>query len=177
MADRPRRSGLTQTFAVPDEDDIYDDPSIAPLEDAPGHTEETNASSLYNTNETITAFLNGSYSPTVESQLTTPPTPTPGLFIPTIATTPQFLKRKRQSSTPYRGVGQKDKALWKHLRARLPHEAEKDDHGHEIFYCTGDNCDWKGPLGNASRHLRKHAIFVGKYSATPSTIAQANSLQ
>jgi hypothetical protein len=67
MADRPRRSGLTQIFAVPDEDDIYDNPSIVPLEDAPGYTEETNASSLYNTNEIITAFLNGSYSPTVES--------------------------------------------------------------------------------------------------------------
>jgi hypothetical protein len=36
MADRPRRSGFTQTFTVPDEDDIYDNLSIAPLEDAPG---------------------------------------------------------------------------------------------------------------------------------------------
>jgi hypothetical protein len=177
MADRPRRSGLTQTFAVPDEDDIYDDPSIAPLEDALGPTEETDTSGLYNTEETIPAFFNGSYSPTVESQSTTTPTPTPGPVVPTVATTPQFLKRKRQSSTPYRGAGQKDKALWKHSRARLPYEVEKDDHGHEISYCTGDNCDWKGLSGNASRHLRKHAIFVGKYSATPSTIAQANSLQ
>jgi hypothetical protein len=90
---------------------------------------------------------------------------------------PQFLKRKRQSSTPHRGAGQKDKALWKHSRAQLPYETEKEDHEHKIFYCTGDNCDWKGPSGNASRHLRKHAIFVGKYSATPSTIAQALSLQ
>ena len=88
-----------------------------------------------------------------------------------------FLKRKRQSSTPHRGAGQKDKVLWKYSRARLHYEVEKDDHGHEIFYCTRDNFDWKGPSGNASRHLRKHAIFVGKYSATPSTIAQANSLQ
>jgi hypothetical protein len=48
MADRPRRSSLTQTFAVTDEDDIYDDLSIAPLEDAPGPTEETSTSSLYN---------------------------------------------------------------------------------------------------------------------------------
>jgi hypothetical protein len=177
MADRLRRSGPTQTFAVPDEDDIYDDLSIAPLEDALGPTEETDTSGLYNTSETITAFFNGLYSLTVESQLTRTPTPTPGLVLPTVATTLQFLKRKRQSSTPHRGVGQKDKALWKHSRARLPYEVEKDDHGHEIFYCTGDNCNWKGPLGNASRHLRKHAIFIGKYSATPSTITQANSLQ
>lgn len=174
MADRPRRSGLTQRFAVPDEDDIYDDPSIVPLEDVPGPAEETDTFGLYKTNETIAAFFNGSHSPTVESQSTITPTPTPG---PVISTTSQFLKRKRQSSTPHRGAGQKDKALWKHSRVRLPYEVEKDDHGHEIFYCTGDNCDWKGPSSNASRHLRKHAIFVGKYSATPSTIAQANSLQ
>jgi hypothetical protein len=90
MADRPRRSGLTQTFAVPDEDDIYDDPSIAPLEDAPGPAEETDTSDLYNTEETITAFFNDSYSPTVESQSTTTPTPTPGLVVPTVATTPRF---------------------------------------------------------------------------------------
>jgi hypothetical protein len=163
MADRPRLSGLTQTFAVPDEDDVYDDPSIAPLEDAPGPAEDTDNSGLYNTNETIAAFFNGSYSPTVESQSTTIPTPTPGPVIPTIATiatTSQFFKRKRQSSTPHRGAGQKDKALWKYSRARLPYEIESDDHGHEMFYCTGDNCDWKGPSGNASRHLRKHAIFV-----------------
>lgn len=38
MADRTRRSSLTQTFAVPDEDDIYYDPSIAPLEDPSGRT-------------------------------------------------------------------------------------------------------------------------------------------
>jgi hypothetical protein len=111
MADRPRRSGLTQTFAVPDEDDIYNDPSIALLEDASGPTEETDTSGLYNTDETITAFFNGSYSPTVESQSTTISTPTPGPVVPTIANTPQFLKRKRQSSTPHRGAGQKDKAL------------------------------------------------------------------
>ena len=40
-----------------------------------------------------------------------------------------------------------------------------------------DNCNWKGPSSNAARHLRKHAIFVGRFSATSSTIAQANSLQ
>jgi len=88
-----------------------------------------------------------------------------------------FLKRKRGSSTPYRGLGQKDKSVWKHARARLPYEAERDDHGHQIFYCAEDNCSWKGPSSNAARHLRKHAIFVGRFSATPSTIAQANSLQ
>ena len=111
IVNRPRRSGPTQTFAVPKEDDIYDDPSITPLEDALKRTEETDTSGLYNAGETITAFFNGLYSPTVESQSTITPTPTPGLVLPTIATTPQFLKRKRQSSTPHRGAGQKDKAL------------------------------------------------------------------
>jgi hypothetical protein len=67
--------------------------------------------------------------------------------------------------------------VWKHSRQRLPYEPTKDDHGHEIFYCAGDNCEWKGSSGNATEHLRKHAIFVGRYSAAPSTIAQANSLQ
>jgi hypothetical protein len=61
------------------------------------------------------------------------------------------------------------------LTARLPYEPIKDDHGHEIFYC--DNCEWKGSSGNATAHLRKYSIFVGRYSATPSTIAQANNLQ
>lgn len=92
MADRPRRSGLTQRFAVPNEDDIYDDPSIVPLEDVPGPAEETNTFGLYKTNETIAAFFNGSHSLTVESQSTITPTPTLGLVI---STTSQFLKRKR----------------------------------------------------------------------------------
>jgi hypothetical protein len=67
--------------------------------------------------------------------------------------------------------------VWKHLQQRLLYEPTKDDHGYEIFYCAGDNCEWKGLLGNATAHLRKHAIFVGRFSATPSTIAQANSLK
>jgi hypothetical protein len=87
MADRPRRSGFTQTFTIPDEDDIYDNLSIALLEDAPGPAEETDTSSLYNTNETIAAFFNGSYNPTLENQSTTPPTPTPNPVIPIVATT------------------------------------------------------------------------------------------
>jgi hypothetical protein len=99
MANQPRQSGLTQTFTVPNEDDMYDDPSIALLEDALRPTEETNTSGLYNTDETITAFFNSSYSPTVESQSTTISTPTPGPVVPTIATTPQFLKRKCQRVT------------------------------------------------------------------------------
>jgi hypothetical protein len=71
MADQPRRSGLTQTSAVPDEDVIYHDPSIAPLEDSLGPAEETDTLGLYNTDETIAVFFNSSYSPTVESQSTT----------------------------------------------------------------------------------------------------------
>jgi hypothetical protein len=48
MANRPRRSGAIQTFAVPDEDDIYDDlpASIAPLEEEFEPIEDTNSPSL-----------------------------------------------------------------------------------------------------------------------------------
>jgi hypothetical protein len=65
--------------------------------------------------------------------------------------------------------------VWKHSQQRLPNEPIKDDHGHEIFYYN--NCEWKGSSGNATAHLQKHSIFVRRYSATPSTIAQANNLQ
>ncbi|CAG5137353.1 uncharacterized protein ALTATR162_LOCUS72 [Alternaria atra] len=186
MTNRPRRSGATQTFAVPDEDDIYDNSpaSIALLEEEFGPVEDTNSPSFSDNNidETLAAFFydadsNSNSILTVESQSTAPSTPTPRPNTPTTLTGTQFLKRKRQSSTPHRGAGQKDKTVWKHSRQRLPYEPTKDDHGHEIFYCAGDNCEWKGSSGNATAHLRKHAIFVGRYSATPSTIAQANSLQ
>jgi hypothetical protein len=171
MANHPRRSCLTQTFAVPDEDDIYDDASIAPLDES-GTAEDTDNTSLIDINETIAAFLNNTNS---QSQSTAPPMPLP--VIPSTETGAQFLKRKRGSSTSHRGLGQKDKSVWKHARARLPYEAERDDHGHQIFYCAEDNCNWKGPSSNVACHLRKHAIFVGRFSATPSTIAQANNLQ
>ncbi|KAF2628304.1 hypothetical protein BU25DRAFT_458144 [Macroventuria anomochaeta] len=171
MANCPRRSHLTQTFVVPDEDDIYDDASIAPLDET-RTAEDTDNTSLIDINETIATFLTNADS---QSQSTAPLTPLP--VTPATETGAQFLKRKRGSSTPHRGLGQKDKSVWKHARARLPYEAERDDHGHQIFYCAEDNCNWKGPSSNAARHLRKHAIFVGRFSTTPSTIAQANSLQ
>jgi hypothetical protein len=61
MANRPRRSRLTQTFAVPNEDDIYNDVSIAPLDES-GTAEDTENTSLININETIVAFLNNTDS-------------------------------------------------------------------------------------------------------------------
>jgi hypothetical protein len=124
MANRPRRSGLTQTFAVPNEDDIYDDASIAQLDES-GPTEDTDSSGLHDISETLAAFLNDANTPTIDDQSSVPPSPSP--VTPATVTGAQFLKRKRDS--------------------------------------------------NASRHLRKHAIFVGRFSATPSTIAQAKSLQ
>jgi hypothetical protein len=57
MANRPRRSRLTQTFAVPNEDDIYDDASIAPLDET-GTAEDTDNNSLIDINKTIAALLN-----------------------------------------------------------------------------------------------------------------------
>jgi hypothetical protein len=186
MTNRPWRSGATQKFAVPDEDDIYNDSpaSIALLEEEFEPVEDTNSPSFPDNtiNETLAAFFydadsNSNSILTVESQSTTPSTPTPRPNTPTTLTGTQFLKRKRQSSTPHRGARQKDKIVWKHSRQQLPYEPTKDDHGHEIFYCAGDNCKWKGSSGNETAHLWKHAIFVRRYSATPSTIAQANSLQ
>lgn len=52
MASRPRRSGLTQTFAIPNEDDIYDDASIAPLDES-GSTEDTDSPGLHDISETL----------------------------------------------------------------------------------------------------------------------------
>jgi hypothetical protein len=57
MANRPRRSRLTQTFAVPNEDNIYDNASIAPLDES-GTAEDTDNTSLIDINERIAAFLN-----------------------------------------------------------------------------------------------------------------------
>jgi hypothetical protein len=63
--------------------------------------------------ETLTAFLNDSTSLTVDSLPTvSPSTPTPSTPItPAAVSRVLFLKRKRQSSTPYRGTGQKDKTV------------------------------------------------------------------
>jgi hypothetical protein len=62
MANRPRRSGAIQTFAVPDEDDIYDDSpaSIAPLEEEIEPMIDTNSPSFSdnNINEILAAFFN-----------------------------------------------------------------------------------------------------------------------
>ena len=52
MVNRPGRSRLTQPFAVPDEDDIYDDASIVPLDET-GTAEDTDDTSLVDINETI----------------------------------------------------------------------------------------------------------------------------
>jgi hypothetical protein len=183
MANRPRRSGATQTFAVPDEDDIYDDSpaSIALLKEESEPVEDTNSPSFPDNdiNETLAAFFydvnsnsNSNSIPIVESQSTAPPIPAPRPITPATLTGTQFLKRKRQSSTPQRGVGQKDKTVWKHSRQRLPYEPIKDDHGHEIFYCAGDNCKWKGSSGNATalsgrspaplRHAAKKVCMISE---------------
>ena len=172
MTNRPRRSRLAQTFAAPDKDDAYDGDASIELLDDTGNAEDTDNTSLIDVNERIVAFLNDADT---QYQSTVPSTPSP--VTSATETGAQFLRRKRGSSAPYRGLGQKDKLVWKYARARLPYEAERDNYGHQIFYCVEDNCNWKGPSSNAARYLRKHAIFVGRFLATPSTIAQANSLQ
>ena len=148
MAYRPRRSGATQIFAIPDEDDIYNNSpaSIAPLQEEFEPVEDTNSPSFPNDNmnETLAAFVYDADSDnnrilTVESQSTTPSTPTPRPNTPATLTGTQFLKRKRQSSTPHRGAGQKDKIVSKHLRQRLLYKPTKDDYSYKIFYCAGDN--------------------------------------
>jgi hypothetical protein len=57
MANRPRRSSLTQKFAIPNEDYIYDDIIIVLLDES-GPTEDTNSSGSYDIRETLAAFLN-----------------------------------------------------------------------------------------------------------------------
>ena len=93
MANRPRRSRLIQTFVVPDEDDIYEDASIAPLDET-GTAEDTDTTSLIDINETIAAILTDANS---QSQSTAPPTPSP--VTPATETGAQFLKRKKGNST------------------------------------------------------------------------------
>jgi hypothetical protein len=66
MANRPRRSGLIQTFAIPHEDDIYEDASIVPLNKS-GAIEDTDSPGLHNINETLTAFLDDINSLTIDS--------------------------------------------------------------------------------------------------------------
>jgi hypothetical protein len=107
MVNRPRRSGLTQTFAIPHEDDIYEDASIASLDEL-GPTKDTDSPGLHDISETLAAFLDDANTPTIDSQSTAPPSPSP--VTPATVTGAQCLKRKRDSNTPYRGLGQKDKA-------------------------------------------------------------------
>jgi hypothetical protein len=120
MAYRPQRSGATQTFAVPDEDNIYNDSpaSIVLLEKEFKPVKDTNSPSFPNNNmnETLAAFFynansNNNSILTVESQSTTPSTLTrrPNTFATLTST--QFLKQKRQSSTLHRGAKQKDKTV------------------------------------------------------------------
>jgi hypothetical protein len=85
VANRPSRSRLTQAFAVPDEDDIYDDASIAPLDET-GTAEATDNNSLIDINETIAAFLHDADS---QSQSTATPMPSP--VTPATKTGAQFL--------------------------------------------------------------------------------------
>lgn len=125
MTNRPRRSRLTQTFAALDKDDAYDNDASIALLDNLGNAEDTDNTSLIDVNERIVAFLNDADT---QSQLTVPSTPS--LVTSATETRAQFLKRKRGSNTPYRGLGQKDKSVWKYARARLPYEAKRDDYGH-----------------------------------------------
>ena len=74
MAHRPRRSGATQTFAIPDEDDIYNDSSasIALLEEEFEPVEDTNSPSFPNNhmNKTLAAFFS-STTPTATTTIAT----------------------------------------------------------------------------------------------------------
>jgi hypothetical protein len=132
MANRLHRSGLTQTFAIPSEEDIYNNETNNPpafTEQLEQEYEPPEEDSYPNINETLTTFLNDNTNLTVDRLSTVPlSTPVPStLIIPTTISGALFLKRKRQSSTPYRGIGQKDKIVWKHLRSRLSYEPMRDD--------------------------------------------------
>jgi hypothetical protein len=121
MANRLRRSGLTQIFAVPSEEDIYNNKTnnhLAFTEQSEQEYEPPEEDSYPNVNETLTIFLNDNTNLIVDSLSTIPPsTPIPSTLItPATVSGALFLKRKRQSSTPYKGTGQNDKIVWKHLR-------------------------------------------------------------
>jgi hypothetical protein len=73
MANRPRKSRLTQTFTVSDENDIYDNASFAPL-DKSGTAEDTDNTSLTDINKRTAAFLNNADS---QSQSSVSPTHLP----------------------------------------------------------------------------------------------------
>jgi hypothetical protein len=145
MANRLRRSGLTQTFAIPSEEDIYNNKTNNHLvftEQSEQEYEPPEEDSYPNVDETLTTFLNDNTNLTVDSLSTIPPsTPTPSTLItPATVSRALFLKRKRQSSTPYRGTGQKDKIVWKHSRQQLSYKPIRDDYGYEIFYYASENC-------------------------------------
>jgi len=182
MADHLRQIGLTQKFAVLAGEDIYDDGISNPpafIEQLEQEYEPPEEDSYPDIDETLALFPNYSTSLTVYS-VSTVPLSTPAFstsVTPATVSGALSLKRKRQSSTPHSGTGQKDKILWRHSRQNLSYESTRDGHGHEIFHCASDNCQRKDSSGNATAHLRKHAISVGRYSATHSTIAQAINLQ
>jgi hypothetical protein len=71
MAYRPRRSGATQTFAVPNKDNIYNNllASIALLEEEFKPVEDSNSPSFPNNNinETLAAFFYNANSNNIES--------------------------------------------------------------------------------------------------------------
>jgi hypothetical protein len=110
MANRLRRSGLTHTFAIPSEEDIYDDETSNPpafIEQSEQEYEPLEEDSYPNIDKTLAAFLNDSTNLIVDSLSTVPPsTPTPSTLItPAAISRALFLKRQRQSSTPHRGTG------------------------------------------------------------------------
>jgi hypothetical protein len=100
MADRLRRSGLTQTFAVPSEEDIYDDEISNPpafIEQSEQEYEPPEGDSYPDIDKTLAAFLNDSTNLIVDSLSTIPPsTPAPSTpIIPATTSGALFLKRKR----------------------------------------------------------------------------------
>ena len=69
---------------------------------------------------------------------------------------PLFLRR------PHRGRTITVKSVWEQSRTRLPHEPERNKHGHRIWYCK--RCQFKGTVTNGRRHLKQHSIDVSNES-------------
>jgi hypothetical protein len=115
MAHRPRRLRQTQKFVVSSGDDMYNNlgNSSDPIEPAKGKLQSVEDESFPKTDQ-IEAYFHSIPHPTLDSQSTTQsytPTPTPSSSLPATETSALFLKRKRTSSTPHRGTGQKNKTL------------------------------------------------------------------
>lgn len=108
--------------------------------------------------------LNPSPTPNQDSQTSSTTTAFTTPTTDSAASYAKFLKRKRSVG---RGPGNKNADIWRFARKRRLSEPERNDHGHSLFYCEHEGCDWKGVSSNAPAHLKLHGHLTGKFAITP----------